>query len=52
MKILIRELEQYKEDGFDPIILSAIDNGIYRKAGSLRLPLNSKKPKKEEYTDE
>lgn len=29
----------------DSRIVKAIDDGIYRKSGSLRLPLNSKKPK-------
>lgn len=40
MKILINGLKS-----LDKPYMKAIDNGIYRRLGSLRLPLNSKKPK-------
>lgn len=49
MKILVEDL---LNSNLDKSIKEAIDEGILRKAGSLRLPLNTKKPKVEEYTDE
>lgn len=51
MKLILSDLKK-GVGNLPESILSALDDAIYRKDGSLRLPLNTKKPVKEEYTAE